>query len=158
MGSQKSGLRGSDQSPTSNESSAGPRRGQVYKKELHGHKFGSYSPQNRDHTYKHTTGSQKSHGRVDESSANSKSQASAQHKKKLKNKHPSFNLAPPPQLNNLMNLNYSQTQKLDLREINQQFLSHDVHKYAGSTQNKNSMNMVMLNQNSSQNSAVNFQG
>ena len=43
--------------------------------------------------------------------------------KSHKTKKMSFNLNQPPQLNNMMLMNYSQTQKFDLREINQQLFA-----------------------------------
>lgn len=56
--------------------------------------------------------------------------------KNQKKKKLSFNLNQPPQLNNLMLMNYSQTQKLDMREINRQLMMINNPRGAGSTQNK----------------------
>ena len=98
-------------------------------------KYGSHSPQSR------TQKSQKS-SRLNDGSSNSRGT-----KGKLRNKH-SYHLNQPPQLSNQILMNYSQTQKFDLRDLNQQLLAHNsnfISKGGGSTQNK----QVMLNQNSS---------
>lgn len=46
----------------------------------------------------------------------------------------SFNLNQPPQLNNLLLMNYSQTQKFDLRDINKQLMAAtNINQKGGST-------------------------
>lgn len=59
----------------------------------------------------------------------------------------SFNGNQPPQLNNLLLMNYSQTQKFDLRDINKQLMAAtNIHNQkGGSTQHKDHKNDIMLN-------------
>jgi hypothetical protein len=66
-------------------------------------------------------------------SSNSRGAAGPKSKSKtVKAKYPSFNL--PPQLKNQTNMNYSQTQKFDLRDINEQLLAMQYStKQGGST-------------------------
>ena len=75
-------------------------------------------------------------------------------------KHPSINYTQPSQLNVMNHLNYCKTQRLDLRDINQQILNQQENRKqnSGSTRNQNNQNFnfLALNHNSSKNSNLNI--
>lgn len=106
-----------DNTPDSNSTSnvnMNANNNKVSSKKQKNVKYGSYSPKSRTNNSK----SQKS-SRMHEGSSNSRGA-----KGKSKGKPIQYNMNQPPQLKNQILMNYSQTQKFDLRDINQQLLAN----------------------------------